>query len=595
MGIICDKRNKNGKKRSESIKKFDEKKLNRSKSGDYNSEKGEEKPIEPVDMNKLEEYLKNLYNDYYSAKTYFCSNDFKEKELDAIQKIKKILAAQELLKKGKQKEININELPKKITPEYITGYTENERKKKFDFIIDTLKKEREEAKTRLNKKLEEIKKNTKNVNKNDIEAFKEQSKKILDVEKNKIEEITKDIDAIMQLSNNKYIPVPDYIMVSEEYQIERVNTEIPDNTLKINVSDLSYTKSNPLIIINLKTDDNIARTKEIKGKTKSDINEKFDWLFSEKEFKSLIKGRIEIILQRTYMIKSNKIKGVSQISLKNLKDSDTAGGICKLTMTSGKKDEYIDVTITLRSPIVNKEYDTAYRDVLKIKKIYPQFNINGDNNTSPSPKNQIKISVNRLLNEIENQANKKIESNINRNTEIKKENKNIVNNNSNINKNIIKEEKKENINNINKNENINNINNINIGNVNNGEKIDKKLFKEEELKDVDIIDNLNSLKVLTDRINNLEKVIAKIDGRTPKELLQKKIKMNVKKKNLEQQMNEGEIEPKDYLLLMEHQLNHDVLLCRYLKQENEVEKAKNVYTRIKLLNEEINELKQYIK
>ena len=47
-------------------------------------------------------------------------------------------------------------------------------------------------------------------------------------------------------------------------------------------------------------------------------------------------------------------------------------------MVSGKKDKYIDVTIKIRSPIINKEYDTVYRDVLKIKKIYPQFNLNGD-------------------------------------------------------------------------------------------------------------------------------------------------------------------------------------------------------------------------
>ena len=60
-------------------------------------------------------------------------------------------------------------------------------------------------------------------------------------------------------------------------------------------------------------------------------------------------------------------------------------------------------------------------------------------------------------------------------------------------------------------------------------------------------------------------------------------------------MKEGEFEPKDYLLLMENQLTHDVLLFKYLKQENENEKAKTVYSRINLLNEEIKELKAYIK
>ena len=60
-------------------------------------------------------------------------------------------------------------------------------------------------------------------------------------------------------------------------------------------------------------------------------------------------------------------------------------------------------------------------------------------------------------------------------------------------------------------------------------------------------------------------------------------------------MSQGEFTPQDYLLLMEHQLKHDVLLCKYLKQENQIDKGQIVFTRINLLNEEINELKQYIK
>ena len=67
---------------------------------------------------KLEKYLANLYKSYYAAKTYFCSNDLKEKEVDAIKNCKKIISAQDLLKQGKHKSININELPKEITPEY---------------------------------------------------------------------------------------------------------------------------------------------------------------------------------------------------------------------------------------------------------------------------------------------------------------------------------------------------------------------------------------------------------------------------------------------------------------------------------------------
>ena len=157
--------------------------------------------------------------------------------------------------------------------------------------------------------------------------------------------------------------------------------------------------------------------------------------------------------------------------------------------------------------------------------------------------------------------------------------------------NIFKKDNKETTNKYNPKIENNNNNGLNCNN----QKIDKNLFKEEELADVDCIDNLNSLKVLKDRLKKLEAVIAKIDGRTPKDLMQKKIKINVKIKNIENQMKEGEFEPKDYLSLMENQLTHDVLLCKYLKQENQIDKAKVVYSRINLLNEEIKELKAYIK
>ena len=46
-------------------------------------------------------------------------------------------------------------------------------------------------------------------------------------------------------------------------------------------------------------------------------------------------------------------------------------------MESGKPDTSIDIEINLRSPIIEKEYDDDYRDIIKITKIYPKFNFDG--------------------------------------------------------------------------------------------------------------------------------------------------------------------------------------------------------------------------
>ena len=555
-----------------------------------------EKEIEQMNnMNnkeKIKEKLKSLYESYYAAKTYFCSNDFKEKELDAITKLKKIIEFQNFLKEGKYKKINMKEFPDEITPQYITDYSDKERKKKIEEILNRLNLELDDAKNSLNKKLEEIKGRTKFIKKENIENFKQESKKILDIEKNRVEKIKKEIAIINEISKDEYIPIPECIIENEEYQIEKINDDIPKNVMRININNLTYSKSNPLIIINLKFD-NIDMKKEIKAKNRNDINDTFDWEINEKDYKNIIRNRITILLERTYLIKKNKIKGSCEISLRDFRDRDLIEGSHRIKMISGKDDNYIDVSIKIREPIYEKQYEISFREVLKIKRVYPKFSVEGDNYMNKNNENNKNDeSINKLLEEIEGEGNKtnnnKIESkevkdNYNNN------NKNKKKDNININNNIAK--------NINKiNDNYQNNNNIkkNINN-NNNEKIDKTLFKEEELNDVDCIDNLNSLKVLKDRLKKLEAQIAKIDGRTPRELLQKKIKIGAKIKNFENAMSQGEFTPQDYLLLMEHQLKHDILLCKYLKQENQVDKGQIVFTRINLLNEEINELKQYIK
>ena len=126
-------------------------------------------------------------------------------------------------------------------------------------------------------------------------------------------------------------------------------------------------------------------------------------------------------------------------------------------------------------------------------------------------------------------------------------------------------------------------------------KLDKSKFKPEELEDVDFIDNLNTLKVLEFKIKELEDKMKKIDGRTPREMLTKKVKMNVKKKQLEEGMGDGSITPKDYMELMKVQLEHDQLLGIYFKQNNEEQKLKVVMGRIALIKQEIEELKPLVK
>ena len=389
MGIICcdEENDKRKRKKVRQEKEEEEDKI-------YINKWGEE---------KTQEYLDSLYKSYYSAKTYFCENEFKEKEVDAINKLRDIVSAQELLKNGKCEMIDINKLPKQISSEYITDYSEEERKKKIEEIIACLNKEKEIAEQEMKNKIEQLKSNIKNTKKLNINKFKEDSKEILDKIKIKKENISKDIERVKETLKSEYIPVPDYIMKSVEYQMEIINEDIPENIMRINVSNLTYSKSNPLIILNLKVNDNIVRKKEIKGKNNKDIDETFDWNIKEYNNKSLIRGKIDIILERTYIIKDDKIKGISEIQLRRLSDSSLIEENCKIKMNSGKADENIDISIEIRAPFFQKQYKNNYRDVLEIKKIYPKYITEEE---KEKDKNCDVISLNQMLEEIEKNTKK---------------------------------------------------------------------------------------------------------------------------------------------------------------------------------------------
>ena len=145
--------------------------------------------------------------------------------------------------------------------------------------------------------------------------------------------------------------------------------------MKIKVNGISYTKSNPVVFLGIKGD-NISVYKEIKGKNKDEINAEFTWEFNETQYKNLIKYNLEIILGRNYTLKSTKEKGRGEIQLRKLKNISSLEETVKIKMLSGKNDTNIDIEIFLRNPLVDKEYEDDFRDIIKIEKIYPEFKFN---------------------------------------------------------------------------------------------------------------------------------------------------------------------------------------------------------------------------
>ena len=120
-------------------------------------------------------------------------------------------------------------------------------------------------------------------------------------------------------------------------------------------------------------------------------------------------------------------------------------------------------------------------------------------------------------------------------------------------------------------------------------KIDKSQFKEEELEDPDCVESLNTLSVLEFKRDKYEEIRNKIDGRTPRELLQRIVKIKCKYQELENSLGD-DISPQEYLTLLKVTFEHDKRLAEYFKQIGDFKKFELVNERLPLIVKETEEL-----
>ena len=285
--------------------------------------------------------------------------------------------------------------------------------------------------------------------------------------------------------------------------------------------------------------------KDVPLKQLGDYNEEWKWEFTADEWKNIPKTFLYIDLYRQHTFSNDK-KGSGKIDLNNIRRGQTIKIDCKIEIESKRVEPIINFIITPVLPEGKKYYEKISKEAIRITKIYQPF----------TGKQQIELeNSNTKATPFQKPVTAATVGTTTKNTE--KKNDNAKDGTQPI--------------------------------------IDKSKFKPEELEDVDIIDNLNSLKVLEFKIKELEIKINKIDGRTPREMLQKKVKMNFKKKQIEEGMGDGSVSPKDYMDFMKIQLEHDQLLALYMKQNNQEEKMKTVLQRVTLLKQEMEELKKFLK
>lgn len=239
------------------------------------------------------------------------------------------------------------------------------------------------------------------------------------------------------------------------------------------------------------------------------------------------------------MFKSQK--GVCKIKLEALKNKGKIEDSYSVELESKRCVPKLDVSVTLRQPVADKEFTTTSKTVLTITKTFPPFKGDATDvpvDNTPVTKPDITQKTKETVNKPKPQAETKPQAQAHSKP--------------------------------------------------NAPPVDASEFTKEELADPDIPDNFNSMKVLEFKLARIQKEIDGIEGRAPAKLREKLVKTKVRKNVLESQLGDA-LSVDSYILIMKKQLDKDRKLLTYFEQNKMPEQAKKVSERIPLIVAEMEE------
>ena len=517
------------------------------------------KDKEQEEIKRLTDVVTERLSEYRNALDYFKTNDFPEQKNEAIARAKKICIELKKIQDGKWKEVNEFKLPDPVTPEFIYGYDKAERKKRFDKIISEMSKQRDAIQEDMNKRMEAIKK----LPKSKIKAVLPAAKKDLDGLKVKKDKIEKIVVLLKEKSQDKWVPAPLYIETEEEVSIEKVNEDVPESTLRIMFGKTKYAKNDRLYLIVKVPDYNLETKFDQKGS--GDWSHQIDFKVNE-NFSRIYQAKLLVEIWEKKTILRDRFKGKFEVNLTPLKTHNSyENPECKIELDSKREGVTCYIGFKVRKSLREKEYTTIRKPVFQVTKIYAPFSIKGDNKTE-----SIKMEVQTTKVTSDDLKIDTSYSSAQANTKAPAQKPNKAPANTQAKPKQAAPARKP-------------------GGGAPKAHVDRSEFSEEELKDPDCINNLNTLMVLEFKQKKYEEISSKIDGRTPRELMQRIVKIKCKKNQLNDAMGE-DIGPEDYLALLRSTFEHDKKLATYFNQQKDSEKSKLVSERLPLLIKEMEEL-----
>ena len=521
------------------------------------------KEKEQEEINRLTKVVTDRLNEYRAALDYFKTNELTEQKDKAIKCAKEICIELKKIQDGKWKEVNEFKLPDPIIPEFIYGCSKEERDNNFTKCINGYKELKNSVAADMNSILEAIQRLPK------VQQKKAQtvSKPRLDALKAQKEKYDKNVKILEQFKQDKWVPAPIFIETEEEKKIVKINKDIPENVVRIQFGKTTYVKKEKLYLkIGIEDNGKIINEKTINQKEPGNWSEPFEFQLDKSSFKSFFNANISVsIFEKKRLIK-DRLKGKFEMKAKGLKDHIEYTGKFEIKLESKRKGQTVEATFKVRNACKEPEYETTTRSVIQIKVLYKAFDIKGKKNNESAIEYEIPqqnltpndLQVNTALQNAPAKVPAKTRANIQK-TPAAMPPKPRQGGGPAKKPGPPKEA------------------------------VDKSQFKSEELQDPDCIDCLNTLQVLEFKINKYEEIRNKIDGRTPRELMQRIVKMKCKMQTLTNSLGD-DISPNDYLVLLKTTFEHDKNLATYFSQQKDIEKSKLVSERLPLLIKETEEL-----
>ena len=333
----------------------------------------------------LKKEIEDKIKEYELAIEYFKNNKFTEEQIKNDENIKlQEIKTEEQIKKGEEDKkqliilldkINSGEtidekmIPKEITPEYIYGYSNEERIKKYYEIIIKIIEEKKKLKSELDEEIKQLKK----LKENQIISMEKEILSDFEKIKTKKQKYDEIINILTEDFKNKWIPAPLYSEKGEIVKLEKINEDVPEHTIRIEFRKTDYLKNKKVFI-----------EAELKGtnykdeweqKAVGDWSHIIEWQLSEDEYKDISNKIFYFQVNERLRGNKKKFKGDREIQLKELETRNKHYENYEFTLKTKRMVPHAQIEFKIRKCIKPEEgeYEDYNKRIFCFTKFYPPF------------------------------------------------------------------------------------------------------------------------------------------------------------------------------------------------------------------------------